>query len=70
MLLMLQDQIFRRKRQSTGANFVHVHIEIRDKGILKFNKFSMYIVTVKLEQQCESLFFAATGDKNRLLQTA
>ena len=37
----LQDKIFRRKRQSTGTNFVHVYIEIWDKGILKFNKFSM-----------------------------
>ena len=36
-----QDKIFRRKRLSTGANFVHVYIEIWDKGILKFNKFSM-----------------------------
>ena len=35
-----QDKIFRRKRLSTGANFVHVYIEIWDKGILKFNKFS------------------------------
>ena len=34
-------KIFRRKRLSTGANFVHVYIEIWDKGILKFNKFSM-----------------------------
>ena len=37
----LQDNIFRRKRLSTGANFVHVYIEIWDKGILKFNTFSM-----------------------------
>ena len=36
-----QDKIFRRKCLSTGANFVHVYIEIWDKGILKFNKFSM-----------------------------
>ena len=37
-----QDKIFRRKRLSTGANFVHVYlIEIWDKGILKFNIFSM-----------------------------
>ena len=36
-----QDEIFRRKRLSTGANFVHVYLEIWDKGILKFNKFSM-----------------------------
>ena len=35
----LQDKIFRRKRLSTGANFVHVYIEIWDKGILKFNEF-------------------------------
>ena len=34
-----QDKIFRRKR--TGAIFVHVYIEIWDKGILKFNKFSV-----------------------------
>ena len=33
------NKIFRRKRLSTGANFVHVYIEIWDKGILKFNKF-------------------------------
>ena len=32
-----QDEIFRRKRLSTGANFVHVYLEIWDKGILKFN---------------------------------
>ena len=38
----LQDKIFRRKRLSTGANFVHVHIEIWDKSILKFKKNSMY----------------------------
>ena len=31
----------RRKRLSTGSNFVHVYIETWDKGILKFNKFSM-----------------------------
>ena len=36
-----QDEIFRRKRLSIGANFIHVYIEIWDKGILKFNKFSM-----------------------------
>ena len=36
-----QDKIFRRKRLSTCADFVHVYIEIWDKGILKFNKFSM-----------------------------
>ena len=35
------DKIFRCKRLSTGANFVHVYIEIWDKGILKLNKFSM-----------------------------
>ena len=34
-----QDKIFRRKRLSTGANFVHVYTEILDKGILKFTKF-------------------------------
>ena len=27
----------------TGANFVHDYIEIWDKSILKFNKFSMYM---------------------------
>ena len=38
----IQDKIFRRKRLSTGgAKFVHVYLEIWDKGILKFNKFSM-----------------------------
>ena len=37
----IQDEIFRRKRLSTGANFVHVYLEIWDKGILKFNKFSI-----------------------------
>ena len=37
----IQDKIFRCKCLSTGANFVHVYIEIRDKGILKFNKFSL-----------------------------
>ena len=26
-----QDKIFKRKRLSTGANFVHVYIEIRNK---------------------------------------
>ena len=36
-----QEKLFRRKRLSTGANFVHVYIEIWDKGILKFNKFSV-----------------------------
>ena len=36
-----QDKLFRRKYLSTGANFVHVYIEIWDKGTLKFNKFSM-----------------------------
>ena len=36
-----QDKIFRRKRLSIGENFVHVYIEIWDKGILKFNKYSM-----------------------------
>ena len=35
-----QDKIFRRNRLSTGANFVHVYLEIWNKGILKFNKFS------------------------------
>ena len=37
----VQDKIFRRKRLRTGANFVHVYIEIWNKGILKFNKFSV-----------------------------
>ena len=37
----VQDEIFRRKRLSTGENFVLVYLEIWDKGILKFNKFSM-----------------------------
>ena len=36
-----QDKLFRRKRLSTGANFVHVYLEIWNMGILKFNKFSM-----------------------------
>ena len=36
---LVQDKIFRRKRQSTDANFVHVYIETWDKGVLKFNKF-------------------------------
>ena len=40
-LSMEQDEIFRRKRLSTGANFVYVYLEIWDKGILKFNKFSI-----------------------------
>ena len=51
-----QDEIFRRKRLSTSANFVHVYFEIWDKGILKLNKFS--IKQVKKEQQCDSLMFA------------
>ena len=38
---IIQDKIFRRKRLSTGANFVHVYIQIWDKGLLKFNKFLM-----------------------------
>ena len=33
MLLEIQDKIFRRKRLSTGANFVHVYLEIWDTGI-------------------------------------
>ena len=37
----IQHKIFRHKRLSTGANFVHVHLEIWDKIILKLNKFSM-----------------------------
>ena len=39
-----QHKIFRRKRLSTGANFVHVYIEIWDEDVLKFNKFSLYQV--------------------------
>ena len=60
----LDVEIFRRKHLSTGANFVHVYIEIWDKQILKFN------VTGKIEQHCDSLTFTATGYNNRLLQTA
>ena len=42
MKMSQQDKIFRRKRLSTGAKFVHVYLKIWDKGILKFNiKFSM-----------------------------
>ena len=37
----IQNRIIRRERLSTGANFVHVYLEIWDKGILKFNKFSI-----------------------------
>ena len=29
------------RRLSTGENFIHVYLEIWDKGILKFNKLSM-----------------------------
>ena len=29
--LLLQEKIFRRKRLSTGANFVHVYLEIWTK---------------------------------------
>ena len=43
-----QDKIFRRKRLSTGANFVHVYLEIWDKGILKFNKNSLMYAFIKL----------------------
>ena len=32
LLQKRQDKIFKRKRLSTGANFVHVYIEIWDKG--------------------------------------
>ena len=39
--IVTQDEIFRRKRLRTGTNFVHVYLEIWDKGILKSNKFSM-----------------------------
>ena len=38
-LKVTQDKIFRRKRLSIGANFVHVYIEIWDKGILKLINF-------------------------------
>ena len=38
---MEQDKIFRRKRLSTGTNCVHVYIEIWEKGMQEFNKFSM-----------------------------
>ena len=37
----LQDKIFRRKRLSTGANFVHVYIEIWDKVYLNLFNFSI-----------------------------
>ena len=40
-MIKRQDKIFRRKRLNTGANFVHVYLEIWDKGILKFHKFSI-----------------------------
>ena len=33
-----QDKIFRRKRLFTGENFVHVYLEIWDKGVLMFDK--------------------------------
>ena len=36
-----QDKIFRHKRLSTGAKFVHVYLEIWDKGILELNKLLM-----------------------------
>ena len=42
-----KDKRFKRKRLSTEANFVQVCSEIWDKGMLKFNKFS-------IEQQCDS----------------
>ena len=43
-VIYAQDEIFRRKRLSTSANFVHVFLEIWDKGIhiciyIKFNQF-------------------------------
>ena len=31
---MIQDKLFRRNRLNIGANFVHVYLEISDKGIL------------------------------------
>ena len=37
ILYQIQDKIFRCKR----LNFINVYIEIWDKGILRFNKFSM-----------------------------
>ena len=40
-LIGKQDKIFRRKRLSTGANFVHVYLEIWGRGIQKNYKFSM-----------------------------
>ena len=52
----LQDKIFRRKSLSTDANFVRVYIETWDKGVLKFNIFSMQ--QVKKRKQCDSLIFA------------
>ena len=36
-----QDEIFRSKCLSSSANLVQVYLEIWDKDILKFNKFSM-----------------------------
>ena len=53
---VIQGKIFRRKRLTTGANFVYVYIEIWNNGILKFNKSSM--LQVKKEQQCDPLMFA------------
>ena len=38
---MSQDKILRRKRLSTGANFVHFYLEIHGTRVLKFNKFSI-----------------------------
>ena len=35
----IQNKIFRRKRLSTDANFVHVYLEIWEKGILTFSNF-------------------------------
>ena len=38
---ILQEKIFRRKRLSTGANFVHVYIQIWDKVYLNLFNFSI-----------------------------
>ena len=52
-----QDKIFRRKCLSTGANFVHVYLEIWDTALLKFNKFSQEgQLSVSGERMCTILF--------------
>ena len=38
--IKVQDKISSRKRLNTDACFVHVYLEIWDKGILKFSKCS------------------------------